>query len=125
MYTITRRCLRPGGGGVGGTHPPTAMYDISRPGAPTYLQKCTTFRRRGGPPTYRNVRHAVVAGTHLPTEMYDGGTVTGYLPRERNATRGTFRYFHGQGGRARRERRWTLLIEVLSLYERTMDVYIF
>jgi hypothetical protein len=27
---------------VGGTHLPTEMYDISRPGGPIYLQKCTT-----------------------------------------------------------------------------------
>jgi hypothetical protein len=27
---------------LGGTHLPTEMYDISRPGGPTYLQKCTT-----------------------------------------------------------------------------------
>ena len=27
---------------VGGTHLPTEMYDISCPGGPTYLQKCTT-----------------------------------------------------------------------------------
>jgi hypothetical protein len=33
----------------GGTHPPTEMYNIRRPGTPTHLQKCTTLRHRGGP----------------------------------------------------------------------------
>ena len=59
-----------------GTHLPTEMYDISRPGAPTFPQKCKTFRRRGDPPTYRNVRRR---HRNLPT-----------LEKERNPVNRSF-----------------------------------
>ena len=39
----------------GGTHLPTEIYDTPSSRGPTYLQKFTTSRRRGDPPTYRNV----------------------------------------------------------------------
>ena len=41
-----------------GAHLPTEMYDISRPRAPTHLQKSTTFRKFS-------------TKFSLPTEMYD------------------------------------------------------